>query len=119
MLQKLQLKVQMLTCPLKLLKREARKCSAIEIREKNKPKEGAPKGTLKKPAASSQASKDKPAEPKTTSTIVFKKKMLLKLGRLRCRGNRNGCAKCRNETFQGLRFNRELWKAQQKLHKHK
>lgn len=48
--------------------------------QKKKPKgKASPQGTLKRPAASSKASKVKAVEPKTTSTSVPKKKVAVKL----------------------------------------
>lgn len=100
---------------------EERNAQQLRDRDQKKKPQGkaSPQGVLKKPAASSKATKVKVVEPKTTSTSAPKKKVAVKLGCLRCRGSRNGCVKCQDENFQGMRVNREEWKAQQKLHKYK
>lgn len=89
-------------------------------RDQKKKKVPTPKGEMKRPAASSKATKPKQKEPVVKDKATKSSKVTpLKLGCLRCRGSRNGCVKCHDESFTGLRLTRQEWRAQQQLHNYK
>ena len=89
-------------------------------RDQKKKKGPTPKGGMKRPAASSKATKPKQKEPVVKDKATKSSKVTpLKLGCLRCRGSRNGCVKCHDESFTGLRLTRQEWRAQQQLHNYK
>ena len=96
---------------------EANMKKLLEREEQKSAKKG---GTTK---AKAQAAKMKrpacckpKAQPKKVAKSVAATHVEVKKGCKRCRGNRNGCVKCLDPAFTGMRLTRQEWVAHAKAH---